>query len=67
MATLHLVTNPDALAAALAACADGDELALMHRAVAAAAPAGAHVLAGDGAAQALLALVLRHARCVTWR
>ncbi|HET7845563.1 MAG TPA: hypothetical protein VFL14_15505 [Xanthomonadales bacterium] len=67
MSTLHLVVNPDALAAARAACAPGDELALMHRAADGDAPAGAHVLAGHDAPQALLALVVRHERCVTWR
>jgi hypothetical protein len=70
--TLHVVTNPAALPAALDAMAPGDELALMHRAAAcdvrdATAQGHVHVVAGPDAAAALLELVLRHARSVTWR
>lgn len=64
--TLHIVVNPEALDAARAALAPGDELALMHDAVACSCP-GARVLAGDRAAEALLELVVRHERSVTWR
>lgn len=67
MGTLHIVTDPDALAAARAALAECDELVLMHRAAACERPVGAHVLTGDDAARQLLELTLRHARCVTWR
>ena len=72
MATLHIVFSPEALAAALAAMADGDELALLHRAAtrgAASVPAAGrvHVLEGDAGAAALVALCVRHARSVSWR
>ena len=71
MATLHIVFAPEALAAALAACSDGDEVALMHRAAAVdpgtLSPAPrVHVLAGEAGAAALVALCVRHARSVSW-
>ena len=64
MATLHIVTNPDALAAALATCAGDDELVLIHRAASFAGqlPAGARILDGVDDAGELLELCLRHRR-----